>query len=508
MNKPFAERLWEILPGLFTWVTLIGLVVGALYWPQILATIVLVYAIYWLLRVFIMTGNLIAGFWRYRAEQRIDWFQKLKTEFGDQWQEYYHVVVVPSYKEDISILRHTLDALVASNYDAKKLLIVVAFEEREKELAPRYAPLLIHEYEHQFGALLTTFHPLAPGEVRGKGPNITWAAREMKKLIDRKNLAYDRIVVTTLDADNRVDHQYFANLMWNYLETPDPVHKSFQPIPMYFNNIWQVPAAVKIMALGSTYWQMIQAMRPHYCRNFSAHAQSFQALVETDFWSVTSIVEDGHQYWRSYFAFNGNHHVVPIFVPVYMDAVQGDNFSDTCREQYLQRRRWYWGVSDIPFVFIHSYKNNRIPFFYKWLQFARLVESHYSLATQSFVLLFGWLPAVLSATFAATVFGFHFPIVYRTFLAAAWIGMIANMAIAAVMVPPRPGKQTLYAFHMVKEWVLAPLLLPLTGIFFSAIPAIDSQTRLLINKPFTVFNVTKKAAIPSGILVETSNKQA
>lgn len=503
MKKTFPERLFEIIPGVLTWGTLIGLVYLVIWAPLTLAIIVLIYAIYWLLRVFIMTGHLIVGFWRYRTEQKINWLNKLEAEFPEEWQKYYQLVIVPTYKEDISILRHTLNSLVESNYPAKKLLVVVAFEAREKQLAPEYAPKLTYEYEHRFGLFMTTFHPDdISGEVRGKGPNITWSAREVKKEIDRRHLPYGDIITTTLDADNRVDSNYFANLTWHYLATPDPVHKSFQPIPMYFNNIWQVPAAIKIMALGSTYWQMIQAMRPHYCRNFSAHAQSFQALVETDFWSVTTVVEDGHQYWRSYFAFNGNHHVVPMFVPIYMDAVQGDNFADTSREQYLQRRRWYWGVSDVPFVFIHSYKNNKIPFLYKWLQLGRLMESHYSLATQSFILLTGWLPVVLHASFGATVFGYHFPIIYRIFLTAAWIGMITNMVIAAVMIPPRPGKQSAYFFHTVKEWILAPILLPLTGIFFSAIPAIDSQTRLLLNRPFTVFNVTKKAAIPGGMLVK------
>ncbi|HSX42398.1 MAG TPA: glycosyltransferase family 2 protein [Candidatus Saccharimonadales bacterium] len=507
MAKPFRVRLFEVIPGLLTWATLSALVYLALFAPLTLAVVVLVYAIYWLLRVFIMTGHLAAGFWRYRQEQKIDWLKKLQAEYPADWQRFYQLVIIPTYKEDISILRHTLEALEQSNYPSEKLLVVVAFEGREKELAPVYAPKLQFEFEHRFGMFLTTSHPAdIAGEVRGKGPNITWAGRQVKKNIDSRQLNYTDVITTTIDADNRVDRNYFANLTWHYLVTPDPVHKSFQPLPMYFNNIWAVPAAIKVMALGSTYWQMIQAMRPHYCRNFAAHAQSFAALVKTDFWSVTTVVEDGHQYWRSYFAFKGNHHVVPMFVPIYMDAVQGDNFADTSREQYLQRRRWYWGVSDVPFVFLNSYKNKNIPFFYKWLQLGRLMESHYSLATQSFILLFGWLPVVLHASFTATVFGFHFPIIYRIFLAAAWIGMIANMIIAALMVPPRPGKNSAYIFHTIKEWILAPLLLPLTGIFFSAIPAIDSQTRLLFNKPFTVFNVTKKAAIPGGILVETQTK--
>lgn len=504
--KYWLTRLWNFLPGFMTWATLIGLSVLAIVDPGLLAILVLLYVILWLVRVFIITGHLILGFIRYRREQKIDWYQKLRSEFPETHQSFYHLAIIPSYKEDISILRRTLEAIKESNHDPKRLIVVIAFEEREKELAPKYTPMLIHEYEHQFGHLMITNHPGSiAGEVRGKGPNITWAGRMAKEWIDSQQIKYEDVIVTTLDADNRVDRNYFANLTWAYLNAPDPTHKSFQPLPMFFNNIWQVPLGVKITALGSSFWQIIQAMRPHYCRNFSAHAQSLAGLIETDFWSVTTIVEDGHQYWRSYFAFEGNHHVVPIFVPVYMDAVEGESSYDTFREQYLQRRRWFWGVSDVPYVFERSFGNGKIPFFYKWLQFLRLVDSHYSLSTQSFILLIGWLPVVFNADFRATVLGYSFPIVYRFFLTAAWIGMIASMLIAAMLVPPRPGSKQSYYLAIAKEWILAPILLPLTGILFSALPAIDSQTRLMLNRPFTVFNVTKKAAVPSGIVRISEN---
>lgn len=499
------NRILEILPGAATWITILGLFFAAYAWPQAVATFVLFFAIYWLVRIIIMTSYLIAGYVRYRKEIKIDWFNRVQSDFTSRWPEIYHLAIIPTYKEDISILRHTIDAIKNSNYDPKKIIVVMAFEAREKELAPGYAKTLRHEYEHTFGGFIATFHPAdIAGEVRGKGPNITWAGRESTKYLESKNINLANVVVTTLDADNRVDRNYFANVSWAFLNDADPHHKSYQPLPMFFNNIWQVPLPVKMTAMGSSFWQMIQAMRPHYARNFSAHSQSLQALIETDYWAIDTIVEDGHQYWRSYFKFNGNHHVVPIFVPIYMDAVQGETLADTFKEQYLQRRRWFWGVSDIPFVYSRSRGNNTIPFFYKWLQFARLFDSHWSLATQSFILLIGWLPVLVSFELQNSVFGYNFPIIYRTFLLAAWLGMIGSMTIASMLVPPRPGSKWMYRLTVVKEWIFAPILLPISGILFSAIPAIDSQTRMLVNKPFTVFNVTKKKAIESGVIRESS----
>jgi len=496
MSRQRIYRVWEIIPGLISWLSLILLVVFSFVNPTLISVLILFYVIYWLIRVLMMAYFLISGYRRYQREVRLDWLNKVEQDFPNRYQDIYHLAIIPSYKEPIEILRRTLNAIKNSSYAAKKMLVVIAFEERDQELAPLYQPILEREYQKTFAHFMVTVHPKGiEGEIKGKGPNITWAARQVKKVIEAKKIPFPNIITTTLDADNRVDRNYFANLTWAYLNDPDPYHKSFQPLPMFFNNIWKVPLAVKITALGSSFWQLIQGMRPHYARNFAAHAQSFAALVETDFWSVKTIVEDGHQYWRSYFKFNGNHHVVPIFVPVYMDAVQDANMYETFVAQYLQRRRWFWGVSDIPYVFTHSLGNKQIPFFYKWLQLIRLMESHFSLATQSFILMIGWLPLALHPDFRSTVFGYNFPIIYKSFLIATSLGLIITMAITILIVPPDPDRNRYRHYSIIlKELILAPFLLPLTAIFFSALPALDSQTRQLINKPFTSFNVTRKSA--------------
>ena len=95
---------------------------------------------------------------------------------------------------------------------------------------------------------------------------------------------------------------------------------------------------MRIIATNNSFWLLMETMRPHRLRNFAAHAQSLRALLDTDFWSVSTPVEDGHQYWRSYFAFNGDHHVVPMYVPVYQDAVLAETYPKTFVAQYKQLR--------------------------------------------------------------------------------------------------------------------------------------------------------------------------
>lgn len=505
MKNFVHNRLWEILPGLSAWLTIVLLFYSAFYFPVALAVAVIIYASYWLLKIAVITYHLIDGYRNYRNQIGYDWMAKLEREFPEH-KKLIHLAIIPSYKEDISILRSTLDSIDQCSIDNSQVIAVIAFEQRDTDLAPKYAPMLKKEYGKKFKDFIVTFHPSdIPGEVRGKGPNITYSARQLKEYLDDKKISYDDVIVTTLDADNRVDTQYFANLSYAFLSDYDPHHKSFQPIPLFFNNVWKIPLPVRLISLGDSYWNMIQAVRPHLMRNFSAHSQSFAALVKTDFWSVTTVVEDGHQYWRSYFAFDGNHHVIPIFTPIYMDSVQGENFFDTMRELYLQRRRWYWGASDIPYVWKNCLTNKRAPFFAKWSRFIRLVEGHYSLATQSFILAFGTVPVFVNYGFRETVVGFTFPIIYQYILTGAWIGIISNIFISASLLPAKSPRRRVHWGTLLVQWILTPVVVPITAMFFAAIPALDSQTRMLLNKPFTVFNVTKKQAVEGGTLRVSEN---
>ena len=123
---------------------------------------------------------------------------------------------------------------------------------------------------------------------------------------------------TSLDysaVDATASTNYFTYLTYLYATDPNRTHKSYQPIPMFYNNIWDVPAPMRVIATGNSFWLLMETMRPHRLGNFAAHAQPLKALIDTDYWSVTTIVEDGHQFWRTYFAYDGDQQVVPVFTP-------------------------------------------------------------------------------------------------------------------------------------------------------------------------------------------------
>ncbi|HBY74414.1 TPA: hypothetical protein DEG21_00545 [Patescibacteria group bacterium] len=69
---------------------------------------------------------------------------------------------------------------------------------------------------------------------------------------------------------------------------------------------------------------------------------SLSCLKKSDYWSKTSIVEDGLQYWRSYFAWSGVFRIVNVPAVCMMDVVEEETLIKTINSQYKQLRRWSW----------------------------------------------------------------------------------------------------------------------------------------------------------------------
>ncbi len=495
-RKKKFYRFWEIVPGLLTWSVFFIPAILSFFYPYFVAYLIIIFALYWLIKSIVMSIRLIVGYLKYKTSVKIDWLNKCRQKnLIDRFQNIYHLIILATYKEEIDTLRTSIDALRSSNYPLKKVIFVLATEERDKENARKYGLILQKEFQNSFYDFIITEHPKdIVGEVKGKGSNITYSAKKALEFINNHKIDPENVIVTTLDADNRVHQQYLANLTYHYLIDNDPLHKSYQPIPMFFNNIWEVPIPLRSIAVGSSFWQMIESTRPYRMRNFSSHAQSLAALVKTNFWSTKTIVEDGHQFWRTYLAFSGNHQVIPLYVPIYQDAVLSPiSYIMTFWAQYVQKRRWAWGCSDIPYVMTNIIGNKKLPFFDKYMQAFRLMEGHFSWATTSIILAFvGWLPGLLNAEFRNTVLAYNFPVIYSRLLTTALIGLAVTLTISTLLLPPRPKR--IFNFGIIVEWIISPILLPISNIIFSSITAVDAQTRLMLGK-YLEFIVTEKKLI-------------
>lgn len=496
INTRWFWRLLEIIPGAVTWTGLLLPIVASFFWPAGVATFVLIFDLYWLYKSILMGYHLILGYKNFRHALRVDWLEKCKNvkvdELTPKWSEIYQTVIFATYKEEADTLIPSFQAVLDTDYPKDKVIVVLATEKRDVERARENARILQEKFGDKFFAFIVSEHPDIPGEVKAKGANVKWAAKVLQKWVDEKKIPYENVVVTTCDADTRVHSKYFAALTYKFITNPNRIRRSFQPIPLYSNNIWQAPAVSRVIAFGNSFWQLIEATRPWRLINFSTHAMSLKTLVEMDFWDTSVVNEDSRQYWRAYFTFDGDHQVEPIFIPVYMDAVLAGNYTQSLKDQYLQKRRWYYGSEHFPYIVINSIKNKKIALADKLVKNYRFFEAGYSLATASLYIAFiAWLPIFIGPGFKDTVFAHNLPIIVRLLLGLTWFGLIASMIISTLLLPPRPknyGKRKVV--KMLAQWILVPV----SAILFSSIPAIDAQTRLMLGKYMT-FRVTIKKAV-------------
>lgn len=525
-ERDWRYRAFEILPGGLTWLVLALPVILSIISPVVAAYFILAYLLLWFARAVGLNVRSLQGWRNMNQHKALPW-QKLNddlevlephTQGAPKWHannlervrqyipeqvrirpsEVYHAVIIAFYNETIEVVEPTVQSVINSQYDANKIILILAYEERGGPEAEKTANKLIDKYKKQLYHAEAVKHPKdIPGEVIGKGGNITYGGRRLKKLLEEKGIPPHKVLVTTLDSDNRPDKKYFGALTYTYCSTEEPKNASYQPIPMFLNNIWDAPAPMRVVATGNSFWFLVLSLRPHMLRNFSAHAQPMSALIDTDFWSVRTIVEDGHQYWRSFFRFDGNHYVYPIFVPIYQDAVLTDNYKRTLKMQFIQVRRWAWGASDIAYVAYNGFlKHNRIPKLKVISRFLRLLEGHISWSTAPLILLLAALvPFIINPQSYLTN---QLPQIARWIQTVATIGILSSLYLSFRALPPKPER---YKRHRSVWMILQWILLPVTTIVYGAFAAIYSQTRLMLGS-YLGFIVTEKAVVADAATVK------
>jgi hypothetical protein len=532
------QRTFEIIPGLLLWSTFLGLLIFSFVRPIAVAIFIIAYDLYWLIRVSYFSVFMLLAYRRVRLEWGTDWRRRCEKISGEvpvyrreveeevaraeregapkrrlrslrlhlqeierveaekidvlDWKSIRHLVIFPTYREGIEILRASLNALLKADYPSERMIVVLAFEEREGISAYRKAKRLRQEFGSSFGALLTTFHPDGlPGEARVKGANMAWAARQIRQYFDREGISYDRVILSAFDADTCVDRPYFGCLTYNYIIHPQRTRRSYQPLPMYHNNIWDAPSFARVVANSTTFWHMVQSIRPDLLITFSSHAMSFKALVEVGYWPLDVISDDSVIFYSCYLYYEGEYETVPLYVPVSMDANLAESYWRTLINQYKQMRRWAWGIEKFPLMMRGFLIDRAIPLRKKIKHIFRMLEGNYSWASAPFVIpIFGMFPLLVGGReFMRTVLAYNFTSTTRSILSVALIGVFLSVFLCHALLPPRPARYGRWrTVSMTLQWVLVPF----SYIFLVGLPAVDAQTRLMLGRYLTFWVTDKK----------------
>ena len=488
-------RAFEMLPGVLSFGTLGLLIALSFLKPVWAAYLTIIFAAYWLFKTAYLSVHLRYNFKRMRHNMQVNWREKLHDlphVPARAESHLVHLVMFPFYDEPYEVLQESIDALAHADWDVKSIAVVIAAEERAGEEHHATARRLQEEYADRFLDVIVTIHPNnLPGDIPGKGSNLSYAAEEARvQILDKHNLPYEHVVVSAFDSDTVVYPQYFACLTWHVLSSENPERTSYQPVPLYHNNIWEAPLLSRVIAYSSSFWQMIQQERPEKLATFSSHAVIFKSLYEADYWQRNVVSEDSRIYWNMFARFDGDYRVVPMAYPVSMDANVATSFLGTVKNIYKQHRRWTYGAENIAYILWISMKNTNIPLGKRIRASLVQIEGFWSLATHPIILFsVGWLPLVVGGTaFNTTVLSHNLPLVARSFLTIAMFGLIVSAAICMYLLPERPAHVPRYRHAlMVVQWILVPF----TMIVFSSVPGLDSQFRLMTGR-YLGFWVTPK----------------
>ncbi len=521
-------RFLEILPGAISYGAIILLFILSWVDPVIGSIYLFVLIASTLVKAIGTAYRTIQGYEVLKRAERVDWHKRLvdltephlayerirddnnKSYHFDEHlenlkfmaampQEYpnpskiYHAVIIAAYNEGAEILSPSIDAIKDSTFANDHIIVVLAYEERGGEAMETTAKSLRVKYKDTFKDFLLVKHPdNLPGEIVGKGPNLTYAGERLAEYVRSRHIPVETTIVTSLDSDNRMHEKYLDSVAYEFVTHPNRQRLSYQPVSLFMNNIWDAPAPTRVIAVSNSFFNVISTMRPHALRNFASHSQPLQALEAMHFWSKRTIVEDGHQYWRSLFFFGGNYSVLPIRIPIYQDAVIDETFWKTVKAQFVQVRRWYYGASDVAYVGSRLFvsKDKRpVPFWQLLPKFWRLLDGHVTLAILAPIVAFGgWVPMIMNMS-SHDMVAYNLPNIVSVVETFASIGLIISVLVSFKLLPKRPAKyRKSKNILMLLQWIL----MPVTSIIYQSLAAFYAQTRLMLGRYMEKFDVTKK----------------
>ena len=529
------QRFLEILPGLTSWTILIGMTSLSFLKPITAAIFIIAFEFYWLLRLLYLTIFLILSYYLLIAERSTDWMAMIRSvddldrhlknfsettekiklskrlvshfhhrelrnlqrsrKFPPLSKDIYHLVILPIIKESREIVEPSVESLGHQQFPADRILVVFALEDRAKEEIKESVFTMEKKYKNAFWDTLTVVHPSnLPGEARVKGANVTYAAKKAAEYFQAKGIPFENIVVSCFDSDTVVGPEYFSALTYYFMITPNRIQSSFQPIPVYHNNIWNVPGFARVIETGSSFFQLVEATNPEKLVTFSSHSMSFKALVDVNYWPVDMISDDSAIYWKSFIHYDGKYQVVPMYITVSMDIAATDRWGETIKSVYKQKRRWAWGVENFPIVVRAFLKSKKISLYNKFRYGFKLFEGHISWATWGFLLsIIGWIPPFFAEReFASSVVYYNAPLVIGTIFNLALLSLVTSIFLSIELLPRQTLRLPLRKkIEHAVEWLMIPFIL----VFFNSLPALDAQTRLMLGRymEFWVSDKKRKA---------------
>ncbi|MBI2598700.1 glycosyltransferase family 2 protein [Candidatus Curtissbacteria bacterium] len=491
MIKRFVERydrqvhrFLEILPGTFSWSLILFPVWGSFWIPHYVAYYIILFDVLWFYKSGSLAVTSVLSHVKLNAAKKYDWLADCRRQ--PDFDKIHHLIVIPTYKEPIQTIEKGIDSIARQDMPRDQISVCLALEEREGREARQKARVLARKYADKFANFIVTYHPDRDGEVKGKSSNEAYGGKLAKKiLVEKQKRDIDYIIVTSKDADGIFDEKYLSCLAYKFLTSENRHLMFWQPIVLFYNNIWKTPAPIRVMSSLSSVWQTGLNSRRDRLVNYSMYSLSLKLLDEVGYWDVDVIPEDYRIFFKCFFAKGGKVEVDPVFLPIYADAAQSTSYFKSLVNLYEQEKRWAWGVSDDSYFIKKWLTHTHIPFWKRTIRVLKVLEDHFLWPVNWFAITLGaTIPVLLNPQFAQTVMGQNLPRVSFGILSACWIFLLVILIVDMRQRPKRAeGVSLLRKITMPVEFVLMPVV----TLIFTALPGIDAHTRLMLGKYLEYF---------------------
>ncbi|KAI9308511.1 glycosyl transferase family group 2-domain-containing protein, partial [Cunninghamella echinulata] len=276
---------------------------------------------------------------------------------------YIHTFIIPNYCEPEGLLKDTIERLASHRNAKTHYAIIMAMEQSETNWEAK-GQRLTSLFEKRFAYFIVTGHPAnIPGESRGKGSNVAYAARHGCIELLRKGVDRRRIILTVTDSDSAIPELYIREVEDALNRSDDPHYLLLAPPIFFSRNCYEVPAAVRVTDIT---WSAMVMSNLSNSRGLSfpcsTYSLSMMLAERVGYWDTDAdaVGEDMHMWLKCFFKTNGQVRTAPIYVPINLTNVQTEGYLSNVNARFVQATRHYNGVADVAYTLKNAFTRHRV----------------------------------------------------------------------------------------------------------------------------------------------------
>lgn len=298
-----------------------------------------------------------------------------------------HLVVLPNYKEDESIMATTLESLKEA-HGSHEFRVILAMEDREGPCAAERARRLQERFASHFASMSITLHPAdleeehldgtVIREIPGKASNLKWAVHHGCEQCEEDGINTSTVIVTVADADCIFHPSYFAEVGREFSElraAPGSQHQwtIWQAPQLPFRNYFASPAPSRIwgyIASCIEFGGVSGLASGGFHMTFSSFSLPLELVMKAKPWDGDVIADDHHCYLKCFLyaihnqacqqmqmeggctGVNPPLQVRPIMLPVKTTSVAAESCLRSWKSRFNQAQRHTQGVAELSYILL------------------------------------------------------------------------------------------------------------------------------------------------------------